>query len=554
LSIETGDRLLALISQSGTSDRCVYNKATQKLLSSTPMPKWFNTAGPCKADIHYMLSPTERLPELTQLIAQQNYFVIHAPRQTGKTTAMLALAKELTASRKYLAVLFSLETGATFPSKPAEAQKSILNQWWNEVRFLKLPLANFAQIKEESGISELDLQTVLQSWAMTSPLPLVVFLDEIDALSDETLISVLRQLRSGYPRRPQGFPHSLALIGMRDVRDYKIASGGSDRLNTSSPFNIKVRSFTLNNFSFEEVKKLYQQHTEATGQIFTPEAIARAFYLTDGQPWLVNALAKEVTEYLAKDVTIPITVELINQAKEILIQRQDTHLDSLAERLREDRVKAIIEPILAGLDLPNIPDDDIRYVLDLGLCKMSNGRGLAIANPIYQEVLPRVLSYTTRASLGIIEPRWLSVTGELITTELLEAFLEFWRQHGEPLLRSTPYPEIAPHLVLMAFLHRVVNGGGTLEREYAIGSGRMDICLRYGQVILGMELKVWREGKPDPLTEGLKQLDKYLSGLNLETGWLVIFDRRPNLLPISDRTSTELAISPIGRTITVIRG
>ena len=334
----------------------------------------------------------------------------------------------------------------------------------------------------------------------------------------------------------------------------KLLLGGSDRLNSSSPFNIKVESFTLSNFTFKEVQKLYHQHTEATGQIFTTDAIERAFYLTDGQPWLVNAIARQVTEFLAKDVTIPITVELINQAKEILIQRQDTHLDSLAERLREDRVKAIIEPILAGLDLPNIPDDDIRYLLDLGLCKMSNGRGLEIANPIYQEVLPRVLNYTTRASLGVIEPRWLSATGELIPTELLDSFLEFWRQHGEPLFKSTPYPEIAPHLVLMAFLHRVVNGGGTLEREYAIGSGRMDICLRYGQVTLGMELKVWREGKPDPLAEGLKQLDKYLSGLNLETGWLVIFDRRPDLLPLSDRTSTELAISPVGRTITVIRG
>jgi hypothetical protein len=275
--------------------------------------------------------------------------------------------------------------------------------------------------------------------------------------------------------------------------------------------------------------------------------------VTDGQPWLVNAIARQVTEVLAKDVTTPITVDLINQAKEILIQRQDTHLDSLAERLREDRVKAIIEPILAGQDLPDVPNDDIRYLLDLGLCKNGN-QGLEIANPIYQEVLPRVLSYTTNASIGKIEPRWLSSTGELMPTELLEAFLEFWRQHGEPLFKSTPYPEIAPHLVLMAFLHRVVNGGGTLEREYAVGSGRMDLCLRYGQGILGMELKVWREGKPDPLSEGLKQLDKYLSGLNLETGWLVIFDRRPNLPPLSDRTSTEQAISPVGRTITVIRG
>ena len=106
----------------------------------------------------------------------------------------------------------------------------------------------------------------------------------------------------------------------------------------------------------------------------------------------------------------------------------------------------------------------------------------------------------------------------------------------------------------MAFLHRVVNGGGTLEREYAIGSGRMDICLRYGNLTLGMELKVWRDGRPDPLNEGLKQLDKYLSGLNLDTGWLVIFDRREDLVSLSDRTTTESATSPAGRSIIVIRG
>jgi hypothetical protein len=381
----------------------------------------------------------------------------------------------------------------------------------------------------------------------------VIFLDEIDALSDETLISILRQLRSGYPRRPQGFPQSLALIGMRDVRDYKVASEGSNRLNSSSPFNIKVESFTLSNFSFEEVKTLYLQHTAATGQIFTPEAIDQAYYLTDGQPWLVNAIARQVTEYLTDNPSIPITLELINQAKEILIQRKDTHLDSLAERLREDRVKTIIQSILAGEDLPDLPEDDIRYVLDLGLCRTLK-QGLEIANPIYKEVLPRILAYTTTMSLGTIEPQWLSATGKLIPEQLLQAFLEFWRQHGEPLFKSTPYPEIAPHLVFMAFLHRVVNGGGILEREYAIGSGRMDLCLRYGTVVMGMELKVWRDGKPDPLPQGLQQLDKYLSGLHLETGWLVIFDRRSGLVPLSDRTMTETAISPAGRLITIIRG
>lgn len=59
------------------------------------MPRWFNTAGPCRDDIHYLLPATRRLPDLERLITQQNYFVIHAPRQVGKTTAMLALAKQL---------------------------------------------------------------------------------------------------------------------------------------------------------------------------------------------------------------------------------------------------------------------------------------------------------------------------------------------------------------------------------------------------------------------------------------------------------------------------
>ena len=514
------------------------------------MKKWFNTAGPCKSDIHYMLPASDRLPELEQLIAQENYFVIHAPRQTGKTTAMMSLAQELTASGQYTSVMLSLEVGAVFSDNVGAAELAILDEWKQSIRF-RLPKELQPQqwLEADAGAR---IGTNLSNWAEQSSRPLVVFLDEIDALSNETLISVLRQLRSGFPNRPQGFPQSVALVGMRDVRDYKYASGGSERLNTSSPFNIKVRSFTLSNFTLAEVGNLYQQHTEATGQIFTEEAIALAFHLTQGQPWLVNAIAKEITEYIAKDPVIPITPELVNQSKEILIQRQDTHLDSLAERLREDRVRAIIQPILAGQELPDVPQDDIRYVLDLGLCRNKNG--LSIANPIYQEVLPRVLAYVTTASIGYIQPIWLNEQGEFLPDRLLDSFLEFWRQHGEPLFKSTPYPEIAPHLVLMAFLHRVVNGCGTLEREYAIGSGRMDLCLRYGNVTLGMELKVWRDRQPDPLHQGLKQLDKYLSGLNLDSGWLVIFDRREELPPLSDRTTTEMAISPAGRNITVIRG
>jgi hypothetical protein len=260
-------------------------------------------------------------------------------------------------------------------------------------------------------------------------------------------------------------------------------------------------------------------------------------------------------EELQPDTAQPVSVAEIEQAKEILIERQETHLDSLVERLREPRIRNIIEPILAGRqEITSLPPDDLRFVLDLGLVRSVNGGGVVIANPIYREVIPTMLAFVTRAFLPQIAPTWLNADGTLNPDKLLESFLAFWRQHGQPLLKSVHYHEIAPHIVLMAFLHRVVNGGGTLEREYAIGTRRMDVCVRYGAVTLGMELKVWRDGERDPLAEGLAQLDHYLSGLGLETGWLVIFDQRAGLPEISERTTAEAATTPGGRVVTVIRG
>ena len=513
------------------------------------MPHWFNTAGPCQPDIHYMLSSVERLPSVERLILQRGYFVIHAPRQTGKTTAMLTLAQQLTSEGHYAALMVSAEVGAAYSQFPEKAEVAILRAWFDAATFWLPPELHPPDWSGCSSIGQ-----ALKLWAQSCSRPIVLFIDEIDALQDEALVSVLRQLRDGYPRRPKGFPQSLALVGLRDVRDYKVAAGGSKRLGTASPFNIKVESLTLRNFTQSEIVSLYEQHTADTGQEFTPAALQQVFELTQGQPWLVNALARQMVEEIAPEPSLSIRLEHVEQAKEILIQRQDTHLDSLAERLREPRVRAIIEPMLAGQELGEVPNEDIQFVLDLGLCVMSPEGGLAIANPIYREVLPRVLAVPPMASLPQIAPTWLTPAGELDVQVLLEAFLQFWRQHGEPLLRSASYHEIAPHLVLMAFLHRVVNGSGTLEREYALGSGRMDLCLRYGQVTLGIELKVWRDGRPDPLAAGLVQLDAYLSRLETASGWLIIFDRRSGLPPIEERTTTAIVETPKHRQVTVVRG
>lgn len=351
---------------------------------------------------------------------------------------MLALAQRLTHSGRYTAVMVSAEVGAPYAQSPQQAEAVILQAWQDATSFWLPPELQPPDWSQGQTIGQ-----ALSQWTQKSPRPIVLFIDEIDALQDKTLISMLRQLRDGYPRRPRGFPQSVALIGVRDVRDYKAAAGGSARLHTASPFNIKVKSLTLNNFSVEEIGKLYAQHTADTGQLFEPDVVAHAYHLTQGQPWLVNAIAKEATEELVNDLTEPITVAHVETAKDILIRRQDTHLDSLVSILREDRVRAIMEPMLAGEELGMISQDDRQFLIDLGLVIRNPAGGLVPANPIYREVLPRVLASGPQDSLPMIRPSWLTPDGKLEPTALVNAFLTFWRQHGEPLLKSAPYHFVA---------------------------------------------------------------------------------------------------------------
>ncbi len=522
--------------------------------------KTFNTEGPVDCREHYCLPPLGRLDldVILELIEGKKYFLLHAPRQTGKTTCLLALMDYLNREGRYRALYVNIESAQAARENVAEGISAVVDAIAGQARWFLGESTTEALAREvlSEKSTLIALESFLRAWCAASEKPTVLLLDEVDALIGDTLISLLRQLRAGYPNRPKLFPQSVVLCGVRDIRDYRIHSSSEKALITGgSAFNINAESLRLGDFSRDEVETLLLQHTRETGQRFEPEAIDTVWHLTCGQPWLVNALASEVCFKMkeGRDRRVSITEAMIGTAKERLIQARVTHLDQLSDKLREDRVRRVIEPMIAGASLESMNPDDLQYLIDLGLCRQDDSGRLGIANPIYREVLPRMLAWVTQASLPHITPTWLKPDGTLDPDALLDAFLRFWRQHGEPLLKSAPYHEIAPHLVLMAFLHRVVNAGGTIEREYAIGMGRMDLCVRYKDLVLAIELKVWRDGEPDPLAEGLEQIDGYLAGLSQDTGWLVIFDRRSGIAPIRERTTSESAVTPCGRVVTVIR-
>lgn len=492
----------------------------------------FNTTGPCDPAKHYMLPPEERLPDLGSFVDEELYFVVRAARQTGKSTAMIAFARRLREAGK-AAVYVTLENAGAFPD--LERAEPV---WLDSVRrhaSLQLPEGMRPPPGDADASVGSRFNGLLARWAaVLGDTPLVLLLDEADVITGEAMISLLRQLRDGFATRGVGrFPTSVALIGMRDLRDYLMMAKDGVKPNPGSPFNVKKASLTLRNFTQAEVGRLYAQHTADTGQEFTPEAVERAFYWTQGQPFLVNALAYQCVGY-ARQLDDPriegtVTAQHIDEAKEKLILSRTTHLDSLSYRVKEERVAPILQAILLGEGEIDYEHDDFQYVLDLGLVRRGLD-GAEIANPLYREVLVRQLSYNTQMNLKRPWWRWQSTDGGLDIPALMGEFQTWWRGHADVVAEHAPkgYAEAAAQIAFMGFLQRVVNGGGSVAREYAAGMGRIDLLVAFGEHRYVIELKRVgpKDGADRVRAEGVVQLGGYLDTLGLAEGWLVIFDQR----------------------------
>ncbi len=506
------------------------------------MERYFNTAGPNRPEKEYTIDPLKRidLDDVLALIDQGKYFVLHAPRQTGKTSCLLALRDLLNAKGKYIAVYANVEGGQASRNNVASVVKSTVDVLARETALImNETLAEEVRDQVQDEGQDAMLSTYLTKLCKALPRPLILMIDEIDALVGDSLVSVLRQLRSGYANRPASFPQSIILCGVRDVRDYRIVLSNQDIVTGGSAFNIKAESLRLGDFTREEVHELYMQHTRETGQEFDEACFPMVWEATEGQPWLVNALAREVTWSMKanRDRSVRIIPEMIYRAQEHIIYRRDTHIDTLVDKLKEERVKRVIEPLLSTegeADDSIIPTDDVQYVVDMGLVKRERGKPLRISNGIYREIIPRELTWTTQEMLTQ-EPQWYErADGSIDVCKLLLDFQQFFRENADSWIGRFDYAEAGPQLLLQAFLQRVVNGGGYIDREYGLGRRRTDLMIRkpltnhYGGPVqrVVMELKVLRRSLEQTIEDGLRQTADYMDLCgSVEEGHLIIFDR-----------------------------
>ncbi len=521
------------------------------------MAKYFNTTGPCFPRLHYMLPPKDRLigASLDRYIQEELYWVLHAPRQTGKTTFLQSWMHEINASKEAVACYVTLETcqEITEVERAMPTMVEAIRQW---AKRFDLPVPECpSNLPAESMLA-----AVLTHWAeLTAPRKLIVFFDEVDVVAGPAMVSFLRQLRGGFAGRAAGaFPVSVALVGMRDLRDYLVSSKDGRLLNPGSPFNIKHESVTLSNFSRADITALTGQYTAESGQAFSEQALDKIYAFTSGQPWLVNALCDRIVYRIAPAATEKtIRPEHVEQAKEHLIVSRTTHIDSLSVRLREPRIRKIVQPILTGASDPTMADgDDFTFCLDLGMVAFDEQGTPGIANAIYREVFARDLSYGMQVAVPVPEFRWQCEDGSLDMDALMDEFQQFWAWNSEVWEEKAEYTEAFPHLLLMAFLQRIINGGGIVDREYAAGRGRMDLLIRFGGSSNLVEIKLVhpRMGREATRDQGLTQIDGYADRTCPATCHLVIFDRRPEQRTASwqERLSRETCAGPSGRVVEVV--
>ena len=507
------------------------------------MEKFFNNAGPSVAKDHYIIDPLQRidLDNIEHLIAQERYFVLHAPRQTGKTTSLLALMHHLNQQSEYRALYVNIEATQVARQDIKRGIHTIANIIARAARLYLKDENIVPWVHQQLSDANTDdfITELLEYWTQQSDKPTVLLLDEVDALVGDTLISLLRQIRAGYAQRPEAFPQSIILCGICDVRDYRIQTKDKDIITAGSAFNIKAESLRLENLSESEVDDLWGQHTTETGQYFDQAIFPELWLDTGGQPWLVNALGYELTWHnrRLRDRNITITLEDYWQARETLIQSRTTHLDQLADKLHETQVHSVISTLLSGdTNHQIILSDDVQYVADLGLIQIHPQ--LSISNRIYQEIIPRELTWTRQVTIAHQQSWYLTSQRHIDMPKLLTAFQKFFRENAEAWIEHFDYKEAGPQLLLQAFLQRIISGDGRISREYGLGRKCTDLLIEWpvnkeegykGEVQrIVLELKTLYQSLDKTVLKGLEQTVDYADQCEVDEAHLLIFNRDQN--------------------------
>lgn len=506
----------------------------------------FTTDGPGDATLHHLLPAASRVAEIRSLVDQGRYFVFRAPGRSGKTTALRALAANLTAEGRFAALCCSAKAAASAGSDVVLAQNSLLSAMriaaeQDLPEALRPPFASPA-----SDVTA--LWESLTAWAKVCPLPIVLFFDDGDSLSRPVIESLLQQFESGFSRRPAFFPWSVGLVLQFDARvDAAHSENPAPHAFSTGPFENSWSSRLLPPLTKSEIRALYAQAFDQSDAQQTSEAIDFILEASAGHPYIIQALGREIGAH-APPFSV-LTKERAIAAFRALVSRLESPVDHLGLRLAEPRIRHIIEPLLLGqTGIAHTPEVDVQFVRDLGLITTEDP--VRIAGALFRALIPRLLTAPIRRALTVDPQLSFDGDGRLYMESLLQAFASFYSANAAELLPATPYTKIASELIFLAFLFHTLEGRGWIDVEFGTSRGFIEITItvpiptgdeqptEQREVIL---LAARRKGDSGIKRKTLEGLEKAMLRASSDSGSVVLFDKREKRRPGERSKYREMA-------------
>ena len=504
----------------------------------------FHSYGPVNEKIHFTVR-REKLIErcFDNLIGEPeeggHYFTIWAPRQTGKTWLMRQVKKRIEEKHgdKFIIGTMSMQGISLKENDPPEAF------------FFRVPLLfkRFFKISVEKPDDWEKLGSLFSNEMEFFKKPLILFIDEFDKLPPEVIDQLVSMFRDIYLDRENFVIHGLALIGVRAVLGVESGRG--------SPFNIQ-RSLHVPNLTWEEVKELYRQYQEESGQKIEPEVVEKIYGATRGQPGLVSWFGELLTEKYnpGHDKTIGLKEWKLVFRKACYVEWNNTVLN-LIKKVKKGYQREVLElftrpDIKFTLDADwcaylylNGVIDSQPYVTEMGeeieICRFSS--------PFIQKRLYNALTYEIfgdRLPILALEPLDelddVFEKDELDLPALLRRYKDYLKRlkakglnpwKDQPRRSDLHLTEAVGHFHLYSWLTQAVDDYCIISPEFPTGNGKVDLHLKCGEKRGIIEVKSYKSMAK--VKEAKKQAAGYAKKTGLDSVTIALF------VPVEDEKILE---------------
>jgi hypothetical protein len=492
----------------------------------------FASYGPVDNDLHYHAPRKELINKAYHQLLGENpkkgghYITVWAPRQTGKTWLMQQIRLQLKQDQRFHTIVINLEH-----LKDETETEKIINTIAEEIgeRLNK----DLTSINNQIQFQKIFKKDVIEK-------PLILILDEFDALGKKAINTIVGAFRSIYNNRlieidkptdqKTYLLHSVALIGIRSVLGIESDKG--------SPFNVQ-RNLHIPNLTYQEVEGMFTWYEKESGQRVEKEVINNVYDETRGQPGLTCWFGELLTETYNEKKDQPINMENYERVHQAAVNLlPNTNILNIINKARKEPYKELVLEMFRTDKLFSFKFDDTstNFLYMNGVIEpveKENKNFIRFASPFVQK---RFFNYFSNELFKymdrLVEPfdnlEDTITDRDINIKNTIKRYQTYLQKNRDWLFKDAPRRkdmrifEAVFHFNIYMYLYQFIEPkGGSVYPEFPTGNGKIDIVIKYKQRIYGIELKTYTDyvGYKD----ALRRAADYGKKLGLQEITLVFF-------------------------------